>query len=271
MERMKGLSARMEAVAHLVPDGLPAADIGCDHGYVAIRLIQRGICPYVYAVEVRPGPLARAKEHIMQAGLFKQITPVLSDGLTNVPVGPDGVKTMIAAGMGGRLTVRILSDHPDKTAALSYLVLEPQSEVWLVRGWLMEHGFVITKEDLVLEEGKYYPVIQAAGKEKAAGAKEAAARQERLVCRLTAAGLSAQETARAIRCFGPCLLYEKQPILISFLQHTIEKNDALLKRLADAAGGARTAYGSGRIDRRKSRLMQERILAEKTRRFLQSE
>ena len=73
----------MQAVSALVPKGHVAADIGCDHGFVSIDLVQRGICPHVYAADVRKGPLDRAKEHIAACGLKDKITAVLSDGLTD--------------------------------------------------------------------------------------------------------------------------------------------------------------------------------------------
>ena len=106
----------MRAVADFVPPGYIAADVGCDHGFVSIFLAERGICPGVFAADVRTGPLMRAKEHIERAGLTDYITPVLSDGLKEVPVGGEtGAQVMIAAGMGGKLAVRILSDAPEKT------------------------------------------------------------------------------------------------------------------------------------------------------------
>jgi len=73
------LSERMQAVSALVPKGHVAADIGCDHGFVSIDLVQRSICPHVYAADVRKGPLDRAKEHIASCGLKDKITAVLSE------------------------------------------------------------------------------------------------------------------------------------------------------------------------------------------------
>ena len=66
------LSIRLEAIAACVKPGLTIADIGTDHGYLPIELIRRGICPKVMACDVRKGPLERAQEHIVQAGLSQQ-------------------------------------------------------------------------------------------------------------------------------------------------------------------------------------------------------
>ena len=135
------LSERMQAVSALVPKGHVAADIGCDHGFVSIDLVQRSICPHVYAADVRKGPLDRAKEHIASCGLKDKITAVLSDGLKEVPVCGSGADGFIAAGMGGKLIVSILTAVPEKTAQLSWCVLSPQSEIWLVRQELTELRF----------------------------------------------------------------------------------------------------------------------------------
>ncbi len=266
------LSKRMRAVAGMVPRGYAAADIGCDHGFVSIYLVRERICPSVIAADVRPGPLSRAKEHIAQSGLTGAIETVLSDGLEQVSTGPEGAQVMIAAGMGGKLTVKILSAHPEKTEGLSWLVLEPQSEVRLVRRWLTESGFFIAKEDMVLEDGKYYPVILAANRNRVPDAErpaETAGRcREDPFCResgggtkqrrteerdgpgtfeeeLKRTGLSARQMRDAQERFGPCLIRERHPVLISYLEHMIAKNAELLTKLPR---DERTENGQGKND-----------------------
>ncbi len=263
------LSKRMYAVAGMVPTGCVAADVGCDHGFVSVYLAKHHICPHVYAADVRPGPLARAKEHIERNGVSGAVTPVLSDGLQKVPVGEGGgplpgTDVMIAAGMGGRLIVRILRDFPKKTARLSWVVLEPQSEPWLVRRWLAENGFVITREKLVLEDQKYYPVIQAcntriAGQNGEMRAKTqcmaAAKEKERLLGEMEAAGIAQDRWHWACDWLGPVLLAQKPAVLLSFLEHTIHKDQELLLHLPDA--GNQTLW-EGRIAARRKEL-EERI------------
>lgn len=292
------LSKRMKAVAQMVPAGHIAADVGCDHGFVSIYLVRQGICPHVYAADVRPGPLARAKAHAEESGLTAYITPVLSDGLKEVPVGSvdmcgemTGADVMIAAGMGGRLTVRILSDVPEKTEQLSCVVLEPQSEVWLVRRWLSENGFVIVDEDMVFEDGKFYPVIKAknARRPEADTAAEAGSGEENgyafstagqssqslsgdseldranaemaaLHMQMAAAGLSEERCQAACECFGPVLMGQKSAVLLSFLEHTIEKDGGLLRELPDAPDDPEKAR---RIEDRRKALRERIELAEK--------
>lgn len=242
------LSKRMKAVAQMVPAGHITADVGCDHGFVSIYLVKNGICPHVYAADVRPGPLERAKEHIEESGLSAYITPVLSDGLQKVP---DDAEVMIAAGMGGRLIIKILSDAPEKTARLSCVVLEPQSEVWLVRRWLLENGFMIVDEDMVCEDGKFYPVIKAV---KALPKEPLIALHEEM----TAAGISEERQRTACDCFGPVLMAKKSPVLLSYLEHTIEKDSALAAQMPEVEAGKEK---SERIRERREELKERIALA----------
>lgn len=252
------LSKRMQAVADMVPQGHIVADVGCDHGFVSIYLVQNRISSHVYAADVRPGPLERAKAHIAHYGLEESITPVLSDGLQHVPVGDvlpeseeyaaavargsaghsrNGADVLVAAGIGGRLTVKILTDRPEKTEDLAYVVLEPQSEVWLVRRWLAENGFVILDEKMVLEDGKFYPVILAVNTRWISEAGELAveirkAADQALMDRLEAI-LSPEEAAFACDWFGPCLIESKSAVLRSYLEHIMEKDAGLLAQMPE--------------------------------------
>ena len=63
------LSKRLHAVAGLVTEGASVADIGTDHGYIPIYLIQERIASKVIALDVKKGPLERARMHIVGHGL----------------------------------------------------------------------------------------------------------------------------------------------------------------------------------------------------------
>lgn len=153
------LSKRMERLSSLVTEGNRLADVGTDHGYIPIALVERGKIPSALAMDVNPGPLERAGEHIRAYGLDTYIKTRLSDGLDGLNEGE--ADTVLIAGMGGRLTVRILEGGAHCLAAVKELILQPQSEIHLVRTWLLEHGFYICTEDIVKDDGKYYPMMKA--------------------------------------------------------------------------------------------------------------
>lgn len=153
------LSKRLAAVAGLVTEGLSVADVGTDHGYVSIFLVEKKLVDMAIAMDVNKGPLERAKSHIAQCGLSDRIETRLSDGLSELKAGE--ADTMIAAGMGGGLIIRIMEEGKSVTDSLNAFILQPQSEIRKVRKYLTENGLVIEKEDMVEEDGKFYPMMRA--------------------------------------------------------------------------------------------------------------
>ena len=145
------LSKRLQAVAHQVKSHGVTADIGCDHGFTSIYLIEQGLADHVIAMDINEGPLERAREHVTESGLTEQIELRLSDG----------AETLLISGMGGALICKILEDSPEIVERAQELVLSPQSEWSVVRHYLHEHGFMIAAETMVLDQGKYYLIMRA--------------------------------------------------------------------------------------------------------------
>lgn len=203
------LSKRLKAVAGLVTEGASVADIGTDHGYVPIWLIQSGRASKVIAMDVNEGPLERARGHIRSKRLEGVIFTRRSDGLQALHAGE--ADTMIAAGMGGGLVIRILEESPEIVADMKEFILQPQSEIHKVRKYLNSHGFRSVEERMVEEDGKYYPMM------KLVHGEEEPYTEEELY-------------------YGRILLREKDPVLYQLLQkeHTLKKTIA--DRLADQSG-----------------------------------
>ena len=153
------LSQRLSSVASMVTAGNCLADVGTDHGYVPIYLYERNVIPRAIAMDVNKGPLERAALHIAESGMKEAIETRLSDGLTALK--PGEADSVVIAGMGGPLIIRILSAHPEITESLKELILQPQSEISEVRIWLYEQGYEIIEEHMVFEDGKYYPMFKA--------------------------------------------------------------------------------------------------------------
>ena len=77
---MMELSKRLQAVADLVTADYKLADIGTDHAYIPICLIQQKKIAEAVALDVNEGPLQRAEEHIRENGLEAEIETRLSNG-----------------------------------------------------------------------------------------------------------------------------------------------------------------------------------------------
>lgn len=160
MEKTKQiLSKRLQMAASLVTRGYRVADVGTDHGFVPIYLVKMGICPSALAMDVRVGPLERAKEHIEAYGLEEKIQTRLSDGLEKLQKGE--ADSVVIAGMGGPLMVRILQDGQAVLEEVEELILSPHTEVERVRRWLQEAGWYIKEEHMLQEDGKYYVFLKA--------------------------------------------------------------------------------------------------------------
>lgn len=148
------LSRRLKSLTEMVTKGSRVVDVGCDHGFLSIYLVQHGISPKVLAMDVRTGPLSGAREHIAEWGLEDYIETRLSDGLLQFQSGE--ADSLVCAGMGGRLMMRILTEGEEKVRGLKELILQPQSEIPLFRKFLRSQGYETVDENILCEEGKYY-------------------------------------------------------------------------------------------------------------------
>lgn len=151
------LTNRLQAAADLVPVCESMADIGTDHGYLPISLVQEGRARRAIACDVNAGPLARAKEDVISSGLSCQIDLRLGGGLA--PLSKSEVDGVTISGMGGLLMRDILLADMEKAQALSWLVLQPQGHVAELRYFLSRHHFRIEKEVLSLDGGQLYELM----------------------------------------------------------------------------------------------------------------
>lgn len=213
--RNVALSERLKAVAGMVTAGNRVCDVGCDHGFVPIYLVQQGKSPRVLAMDLREGPLRAAREHIAAYGLEEQIETRLSDGLHNYSAGE--ADTLICAGMGGGLMRRILAQESQKAASFQELILQPQSEIEQFRRFLRENGFGIIDEEILLDEGKFYQVIRAVPGMKERETADVSEKENEL-CKLEDR-------------YGPVLLQKRTPVFLSFLEKEASLYEEILENL----------------------------------------
>ena len=141
------LSKRLKYVADFITPSYVLADIGTDHGFVPIYQVLHRDTPKVYAMDINKGPLERADEHIKEAGLEGKIETRLSDGMHKLKKGE--AESVLIAGMGGALMVKILTEGKEALEDVKELVLSPHTEADLVRCFIRESHFVIDKEGMV--------------------------------------------------------------------------------------------------------------------------
>lgn len=236
------LSKRLQAAADFVTPGNRVADVGTDHGHLPIYLIQCGRCPSAVAMDIRSGPLQQADGHIKAAGLTGSIQTRLSDGMKKLM--PGEADSVVIAGMGGLTIIQILESSPDIVRDVSELILSPQSDAEKVRRLLREQDLFIDRENLVLEDGKFYPVLHVVKNDTGTYQTVLKSKYEKMkqlfLAKLKSSGtiINQQETQTAAARFwrvmdryGACLVHEKHPVLIQMLKRDGTQKQKILQAL----------------------------------------
>ena len=218
---MNHLSERLMHIAQQVSNGQTLADVGCDHGYLPIWLVQKGCMQRAIAMDINEGPLQRAMEHIEREALGSYIQTRQSNGLEKL--SPGEADAVIIAGMGGNLTIDILSRGEAIVRTLDQLILEPQSELSGVRAFLRENDYLIEAEDLVLEDGKYYPILRVIPKKSSDV--------------LTFSKESGLPLA-VLDAYGHRLLTARHPVLLKFLEKERQQCEQILAGLPEKSENA---------------------------------
>ncbi len=158
MNRIR-LSPRLQKIADFVKPGAKVADIGTDHGYIPVYLVQNGICGHVIASDIGKGPIESAKRSGEYYGVADKIRYICAPGLNGV--SENEADTIIIAGMGGETIVKILDDakwlHDRVT-----LILQPQSKLEMLLEYLKKREFAVNRACLVRDAGKLYVAFTAA-------------------------------------------------------------------------------------------------------------
>lgn len=153
------LNHRIQCIANMVEKGMIVADIGTDHAQLPIYLVQNKICLKSYACDVTEGPLESAKKNIKKFGLESQITTVLSDGLKKVPCDANCI---IIAGMGYYTIQNIMLDDLYRFKSMKQVIIQSNTDLFLLRKWLFENGFMIRNEVLIEDRSHYYVAMDIA-------------------------------------------------------------------------------------------------------------
>ncbi len=198
------LSDRLKAVKSFVPQGATLLDVGSDHAYLPIVLIQEKKISHAVAGEVVVGPYEAAKANVQSFGLEKQIAVRLADGLAAC-TAEDKIDTISICGMGGGLIAQILEADKEKLTSMQQLILQPNNREDDVRVWLEDNAFRLVAEKIVLDHGKFYEI---------------------LVAQPGHMTLTDQQ-----RRFGPHLCQEKSPTFIQRWQTEYEKIELALAKI----------------------------------------
>lgn len=147
------------AVANLVRHNAVVADIGTDHAYLPVFLIENGIAVRAYATDINQGPLDRANANIREAGLSSKIETRLANGLDTLNETL-GITDITICGMGGELISNIIAAAPWVRSSSVRLILQPMTKAEVLRENILNMGFKIV-EDVLVEDDRIYQIICA--------------------------------------------------------------------------------------------------------------
>ena len=229
------MSERIVTIAEMLRgagDTLRTADVGCDHGYISIYLLQKDISKSAITMDVRKGPLSGAADNIAEYGLSDSIETRLSDGLKELKEGE--ADSVVIAGMGGDLMKRILEDADLSALGIKAGVLQPQSELSQFRAYLRDKGYTIADEKIVLEDGKYYfPMLLIFDAASTDAPKDTLADAIKFLC--DRSGVSKEDALDICNAYGEHNILSADPLLHDYLEHGRKVSSSIIKSLdADA-------------------------------------
>lgn len=153
------LNARLLSAAEFVRQNANFADVGTDHAYLPLFLLESGRIAYAVCSDINEGPLASARRNAEERGRACQMDFVLTDGAA--VLADRGITDYAICGMGGELIADIIDRAPHLRDGSVNLILQPMSKQAHLRGYLCENGFDILGESYSYDAGKYYVCILA--------------------------------------------------------------------------------------------------------------
>lgn len=192
---------RLEKIADMVMKGVTAADIGTDHALLPVMLVERNVCPRVYACDIAEGPLLAAEATIKKAAYQDKIPVILSNGLDHVPTDAE---VCILAGMGCMTAVEILSRGEERIAVMKQIIVEVNRDVIKMRQWIGSHGYTIDDEGFVNDRSHDYVILSFHRSNKP------------------------QEYTKEDIILGPILKKRKEPEYLAYCHRQIQKIQKIL-------------------------------------------
>ena len=194
---------RLEKVLKHINSSDCLADVGCDHGYLAIMAIDKGVS-FVELIDNKKGPLDSAKKNLFDYDNKATIIYSLSSGISDLKKEVD---TVAICGMGGELISQILDANLDVAKKIKKFILQPNSKQDFLRKYLNEKHFIINDEEIVIDNDKIYEII---------------------VCNYFEQSCSYNESDIL---FGPILRIKKDPLFVKKWNDKLNHNMYILSKI----------------------------------------
>jgi len=151
------LSPRLKLLADMIRPGASVVDVGSDHGLLPIYLAQTASVRNIIASDINEASTAYAMRSAMKYNVSGKIKFITAPGLTGIRSSE--IDTIIIAGLGGETILGILKETSWIKQFNYNLILQPQSKLDLLSGFLYDNDYKITETKIVRDRGKKYTVI----------------------------------------------------------------------------------------------------------------
>ncbi len=195
---------RLSKVLEFIDSEDKLADVGCDHGYLAMMAIDKGV-KFVQLIDNKNGPLMSAKQNLKPYEKKCQVLYSLSSGISNLE---SCIDTVAICGMGGELISQIIESDYNKAKKIKKFILQPNSKVSFLRHYLYIHGFAIIDEEIVSDMSKVYEILV-----------------------VTFDGRNIKFDNKDV-LFGPILMNKKNPLFIEKWQNKLQLCKNILNNLS---------------------------------------
>lgn len=149
------MTDRLEKIYKVLPPCQVFADIGCDHGYLALAMIEGGKCEKAIISDISEKCLKKA-ENLLEVYIKKDLVKsVVSNGFDKV----EGCDVALIAGMGGEEICDILTRANTQQKLPEKLVIQPMKNCDKARVVAVSLGYKIDYDKVFKSAGKYYNLI----------------------------------------------------------------------------------------------------------------
>lgn len=207
------LSKRLLKIASMVDKCNCVADIGTDHAYIPIYLIENNICNYAVASDINLGPVEKARKNVNDNNLSSRIDCRLGGGLSTIK--PKESQVFVIAGMGGNLIRDILTEGIEVFKGSENCVLQPVQNPDILRKFLITSGCYILQEELVFDEGKFYEIMKVRYNNKPSS-------EEPIY----------YEVAKS-------LIDDRHPLILEFINYKLNKYNSIYNNIKDDTDNAK--------------------------------
>ncbi len=151
---MVHLDERLSTAEQLIGKCKRLVDIGSNHGFLPVHLLQSGLCENALLCDISADALSRAQILVEKTDLQEKVEFAVTDGLNGIAL-QDGDAVSIC-GMGARTIAHILN-----RALPCPVVLQANVELKFLRRHIESIGMHIADEAIAFATGRYYVLLRA--------------------------------------------------------------------------------------------------------------